>query len=138
MDINSNYIITKFYEFENDKKTLSVYQLENKHEEFIKKYPKIWISFIDKIFNIQQFKELVDIRDKVFEKNKNLDYKDKRFYSDIEVGEKLAREFLYPSTGEPSKKQKSAAYSKLLAKTKKKQDNVTVEQIEQMENISLI
>jgi hypothetical protein len=136
MDFNSEYIISQAECIQNDKKTLSRYQLESKHEEFAKKYPKLWLGIMDNVFNIEQFKELVNIRNKAYTNTRG-DHADKSFSSDVEVGEVLARKFLYKSTGEPTKQQKNSAYSKVLAKSKQGKNTATVEEIEKMEVKSL-
>ena len=137
MDLNSEYIIEQATIIQDDKKTLNQYQLESKHEEFAKKYPKVWLGIMDGIFNIQQFKELINIRNKSYKKARG-DHEDKRFTSDVEVGETLARKFLYNKTGEPTKQQKNDAYSKVLAKSKIGKNDVSIEDIEKMEAKRLI
>lgn len=113
---DENYILEIFYKIEEDKKSLSKNDIQIKYKDFKDKYPKLFLSMLDGIFNKQQFMELVDIRRKTFAANKNKNHKIKKFESDINVSEHLARKYLYPVMGEPSEKQKREAYKKSLAK----------------------
>jgi len=120
MNLNEDYIIDMNVKIKKDLLFMNRQSVSAKYSEFEEKYPKIFLSILDGIFDEEQFKKMIEVRKMSFEKHSDKEYSEQRMKSDIEVGELLARSFLYPVLGEPTKEQKQKAYRKVLAKSKMK------------------
>ena len=118
MELNEQFIIDTNRKIKEDMKIMSRDNIYKKYKTFEEKYPKIFLSILDGVFDEKKLLELIDIRRRSFEKYRKNDYEYKKLKSNIDVGEYLARDFLYPTLGEPSSEEKQKAYRKVLEKTK--------------------
>lgn len=118
MNLNSDLIIETYNTYKIDKETKTQQELNAKNEDFIKRYPKIWLSFLDNVFELEKFKQLISIHEKSYNSASG-NHKAKKFESDTQVSETLAKEYLYPVIGEPSKQDKKKAYKKAWKKANK-------------------
>lgn len=100
----------------NDKKILTRGELEAKYETFAEKYPKTWVSIIDDKIMIGHLRQQIDSYVTMFKKSNGRTYKERKFNADLQFGNKLAEEYLYPTYGKPSKE----ALEKALVETKAK------------------
>jgi hypothetical protein len=106
-----------------DKKILTRGKLEEKYEAFSEKFPKTWISIIDETIMIGHLLRNIEAYEQMFRKSGGKSYKDRKFDADVEFGEKLAEEYLYPTTGRPD----PMDYAKALSETKEKINTMETE-----------
>lgn len=85
-----------------DKQILTRGQLEAKYEAFSEKYPKTWVSIMDGTLMLGHLERNVEAYETMFRKSRGRTYKERKFNTDSQFGEKLAEEFLYPTFGKPS------------------------------------
>ena len=104
-----------------DKKTLTDGELREKYDDFIKKYPNTWKSIINNDITLGSLERNIDVYEHMFRKSKARGYKEKKFSTDVKFGEKLAEEYLYPTTGKPNTK----TMDKALKKARNNLDNQT-------------
>lgn len=119
MNLKGEYIIDTFLNYKKDKLIYTKQELEEKYQDFKKKYPKIYLSFVDNVFEISKFETLLNIHKESYKKTQG-DHKSKKFESDTKVSEELAKEYLYPVIGEPSENQKKIAKKKAWKKANEK------------------
>ena len=91
-----------------DRKNMSRYKLETKWDSFAKKYPKTWLNIVDGNFIISHFERKLDLYISHYNRQTGNHY-DKKFKADSNLGEDLAQEYLYPTTGIPSDEDKHIA-----------------------------
>ena len=103
-------------EIKKDMDKLTKAQLEKKYEDFKEANPRLWLHILDGSVDLEEYNRLVGIQKKVLDQSSGSD-KDKMFESSVEVGEVLARKYLYPIK-EPSKAEKDKAYQQALYKSK--------------------
>lgn len=106
----------------NDCKTLTRGQMEGKYKDFAEKYPKTWYRIIvDKDISISQLERQIELYEKFYKKAKG-GHDNKQFQASLDMGEHLAKEYLYPVIGEPSKEEKDRAM-KIVRKRKEDIEN---------------
>ncbi len=98
-----------------DQLSLTQVQLEDKYKEFSEKNPKTWQAIMDKSFPVQHLRRKIELYNKFYQRTSG-EHQEKKFKADVQFGEHLAEEYLYPHTGKPSTK----AMNEALAKAKKK------------------
>ena len=85
-------------------------------KKFSKDHPKLWRYILNGSVDLEEYERLVQIQGQVLQKMPNSSSeKDKIFQSSVEVGEVLARKYLYP-VKKPSKSDKDKAYQQALHK----------------------
>lgn len=92
-----------------DIKTMTRVNLEKKYEVFSEKYPKTWISILDNDLKLGHLERNIEAYETMFRKSKGRTYKERKFQADVQFGEKLANEYLYPTTGKPTKESRNHA-----------------------------
>lgn len=102
-----------------DKKVLTRGQLEAKYENFSEKYPKTWVSIIDDTIKLGHLERNIEAYEQMFRKSRGKTYQERKFNADLKFGEKLAEEYLYPTTGRPDRD----SYNKALTETRRKIQN---------------
>jgi hypothetical protein len=108
-------LISTMQDIQEDSKTLSRNELEEKYKTFSEKHPKTWINLMDNKVNMEQLRNYSNNYNNYYI-NSTGEHKDKRFNADVQMGQDMANEYLYPKTGKPSEKQLKVAYE--LAKVK--------------------
>jgi hypothetical protein len=99
-NLNSEYIINQVSMLNKDLPKLSKQDIDTKYSEFKQKYPKIWEGIFLGVFTLEKFENLIEVHNKSYSCTKG-DHLQKKFQSDKNVGEILAREYLYPVFGYP-------------------------------------
>lgn len=99
----------------NDKKTLNHDDLSNKWEDFKNTFPQLYemLTINDKI-DLKMLKFLCDSA----EKQNKLTSRQQRLENDFNVGDKLAKNFIYDKFPEPSEQQKEFIKNSLRNKIK--------------------
>lgn len=92
-----------------DKSELTRGQLEAKYEAFAEKYPKTWVGIIDGTLLLGHLERNIEAYEIMFRRSKGRTYKERKFNTDTQFGEKLAEEYLYPTMGKPSEEQMKRA-----------------------------
>lgn len=105
-----------------DQKTMTRGQLEAKYEAFAEKYPKTWVSLMDGNLHIGHLERNIEAYETMFRRSNGRTYKEKKFQADMQFGEKLAQEYLYPTTGRPDQKM----LDKAQIKARKQLDEIQV------------
>ena len=118
MNLNSEYIINTFYSYQLDKTFKTEDELNEKYLEFRRKYPKIYDNFVNGLFTVEKFKQLLSIHNNIYNNTAGT-HKKKNFESSAKISETLAKEYLYPVYGEPSQQDKNKARLKAMKKLNK-------------------
>ena len=106
---------TKIENIQKDMDLLTKSQIEEKYKDFREQHPKLWNHTMAGSVNLTEYRNLVKLQGMVLEKS-NGTSKEKIFNSSVEVGEALARKYLYPDFKEPTKEEKDKAYQQALSK----------------------
>lgn len=91
-----------------DQKSMSQSNLEEKYKEFAEKNPKTWINILDKSFSVHHLERNVELYEQFYTRSSG-DHANRKFEADVGFGEHLAKEYLYPHTGQPSQESKNVA-----------------------------
>lgn len=97
----------------NDLENMSETELYTKHAAFREKFPKTWKNLLDRNIQLGHLERNIEVYEEMFRRQKHRSYSDKKFGADLEFGEKLAEEYLYPTTGRPSASGRSNALKKV-------------------------
>ena len=92
-----------------DKKLLTRGEMEGKYTKFAEKYPHTWLGIMDDKITLGHLERNVEVYEHMYRKSKGRGYKERKFQTDMKFGEKLAEEYLYPTTGRPDTKNKNRA-----------------------------
>lgn len=113
MDINKEEIYKTAVNIINDAQTLSPVELEIKYETFKDKFYKLYDTCINvvpetKAKTLRELSILLSIRQEVINGTKA------DVEANVQIGEYMAKQYVYPKTGEPTKDQKKVALQKIL------------------------
>ena len=127
-------LVRTIFEINSDQNKLTRNQLENKYKSFIEKHPKTWLNLMDKKVNMQQFRENSTYYNQQYRHSRG-NHNQKRFNADVQFGEKMAKEYLYPKTGKPDPKQMAKAFA--MAKAKSENPNNSIPKKENMQKMDI-
>lgn len=115
MESHKSYILANVCKVMADVDSFPVSELDVKHKEFKDKFPKVYQNCIlssssqtNKNEFLKKLYEMLKVRDQVISGEKT------EVQANVEVSEKVAKEYLYPVVGEPSEKQKEKALARIL------------------------
>lgn len=113
MDISKSEIYQVACNIVNDVSELTKKELEEKYDTFKKKFPKLYTICSEttnetKDKNLRELNILLGIRDEVKRGSKN------EIEANVQVSEYMAKQYVYPITGEPSLAQKKKALDKII------------------------
>lgn len=108
-----------------DRKTMYIGDLEKKYKDFMEKYPKTWLNLLDNKFVVSHLERKIELYEKMYRKSGG-SHEKKKFNADVFMGERIADEYLYPSTGKPSTKDHSKAYNLAKEKTLNPDNNISI------------
>ncbi len=110
MDWSDEDILKNYENINNDKHILTQNDLDEKYKDFKKTFPKMYETILTNDHSYEHLKNMLSIRSKM--KSKNIS----NVAGNVQAGEYLSRQYLYPVVGEPSLEQKKEALQKILDK----------------------
>ncbi len=125
MDITKEEIYRTAVNLINDAGTLTPQELEMKYEFFKDKFSKLYYTCVNvvpetKTKTLRELSILLNIRQEV------KDGKKADIEANVQVGEYMAKQYVYPKTGEPTLEQKKVALQKIMrGEEKKKKEKET-------------
>jgi len=119
---------------DNDKNKLTRGELEKKYEAFAEKYPKTWINILDDNFVVSHLERKIEVYEKFYKRHSHLNnHEDIKLQADMDFGETLAEEFLYPVTGKPSNLDRSRAETIIRKKIEKSGEEIDKSKMEKIQ-----
>jgi hypothetical protein len=122
MDIDANEIYIVTCQLLKDIKIMNTEKLKEKYAAFEKKFPKLYnfcLTEVDESQVKSVLSKMLNTRENV--KRGNIS----TFNANVEIGEYAANKFIYPITGEPTKRQKSEALHKIIKGEEQKKSSNT-------------
>jgi hypothetical protein len=119
MDIDAAQIYSTVKNIINDLEAMTLPELNEKYKDFKEKFFKLYIMCTEvtpetKDKTLYELGILLNIRDSVIDGSKD------SIMANVQVSEYMAKQYVYPITGEPSLDQKKTAFQKILRGETKK------------------
>ncbi len=116
MDWSDEKIMSNFHGIIRDSRNLKKKEVEEKYGEFKKEFEKLYTIAVECSLNndsqgsIKKLKHMLEIRNKI--KNKSMT----SLHGDMEIGNYLGKEYIYPVTKTPSKEDYIRAVKEITSK----------------------